>query len=147
MKYLGLDPLVYYNTIGKPFIKNYNVSFSHSYKKVVVAISSNIIGVDIEKCKKNKILKVKNKFLREDEANFIDDSFEVDQLHIIWCIKESLYKLSNKKLVNLLLNYKISPFSKKDTNIRCWIIDKSYSKAFNAYYLIIEDYYLIYVTN
>ncbi|WGH26894.1 MAG: 4'-phosphopantetheinyl transferase superfamily protein [Candidatus Bostrichicola ureolyticus] len=146
LKYLGLDTIVYYLN-GKPYIKNYkfNVSFSHSYNKVVVATSNNIIGVDIEKCQINKILKVKNKFLRKDEANFIDYSIEVDQLHIIWGIKESLYKLSNKKLVNFLLNYKISPFSIKDPYIICWIIDKSYCKAFIAFYLKIDNYYLVYV--
>ncbi len=150
LKYLGINIKILYNKKRKPFfLKNQSqyISITHSYEKTAIGISNYPIGIDIEKIRENKkIINIKKKFIRRDESSFIPTSFEEDYLYIIWCIKESLYKLDGGIYYNFLNNYKVSNFCiNKDFIIQCWIIKNSFSKKFCAFYRKIDGYYLIYV--
>ncbi|WP_185870719.1 4'-phosphopantetheinyl transferase family protein [Blattabacterium cuenoti] len=144
---------IFYNEKRKPFLfpkkkrDNYNISLSHSFERIAIAISSYHIGIDIEKFRKDKkIIKVKKKFIREDESIFIHPNHEEEYLHIIWGIKESLYKLEGGLSSSFLDHYKVSPFCiNKDFCISCWILKKSYSKRFSAFYRKIDEHYLVYI--
>ncbi|WP_185872441.1 4'-phosphopantetheinyl transferase family protein [Blattabacterium cuenoti] len=146
---IGIKMNIFYNEKRKPFIfsKGKHISLSHSFERIAIAISSYKIGIDIEKLRKdNKIIKIKKKFLREDESIFIKKNYEKDYLHIIWGIKESLYKLEGGIYNSFLDRYKVSPFFlKKDYCISCWIIKKTYCKIFYAFYRKIEEHYLVYI--
>ncbi|QIK16735.1 4'-phosphopantetheinyl transferase superfamily protein [Blattabacterium sp. DPU] len=149
LKYIGIKMNIFYNEKRKPFLlpEGKHISLSHSFEKIAIAISSYHIGIDIEKLRKDKkIVKIKKKFIRDDESIFIPPNYEEDYLHIIWGIKESLYKLEGGIFYSFLDHYKVSPFClKKDSCISCWIIKNSYSKRFSAFYRKIEEYYLVYV--
>lgn len=151
LKNLNLPINIKYDIKGKPFLDNpfssTHISISHAYERVAVAIGNKPIGVDIEKFNPKKIIYIKNKFIRSDEASFIDKKNEIDQLHIIWGIKESSYKLYGGSLLNFLYHYKVEPFSINDIRIKCSIINNLNSEYFWAYYKKINDYYLIYVTS
>ncbi|WP_238784178.1 4'-phosphopantetheinyl transferase family protein [Blattabacterium cuenoti] len=148
-KYIGMKMNIFYNEKSKPFLfsEKKHISISHSFERIAIAISSYQIGIDIEKLRKNKkIVKIKKKFVRDDESVFIHPNYEEDYLHIIWGIKESLYKLEGGIFYSFLNHYKVSPFCiKKDSFVSCWIIKNSYSKRFFAFYRKIEEYYLVYV--
>ncbi len=149
LKCIGIKNRILYNKKNKPFFegnKKY-VSFSHSYEKIAVAVSIYKIGIDIEKLRKDKkIIKIKKKFVRKDEFMFIHPNYEEDYLHIIWGVKESLFKLLGGTYYNFLINYKVSPFClNKDYCIPCWIINKSYCRKFYAFYRKIEEHYLVYI--
>ncbi|WP_238785034.1 4'-phosphopantetheinyl transferase family protein [Blattabacterium cuenoti] len=149
LRYIGIKMNIFYNEKKKPFFfpEEKYISLSHSFEKIAIAISYYKIGIDIEKLRKNnKIVKIKKKFIRDDESIFINPNYEEDYLHIIWGIKESLYKLEGGILYSFLDHYKVSPFCiKKDSCISCWIIKKSYSKRFYAFYRKIEEHYLVYI--
>ncbi|WP_185858749.1 4'-phosphopantetheinyl transferase family protein [Blattabacterium cuenoti] len=150
LRYIGIKMNVFYNEKRNPFLfplGGKNISFSHSFEKIAIAISSYHIGIDIEKSRKdNKIIKIKKKFIRDDESIFINQNYEKDYLHIIWGIKESLYKLKGGIFYSFLNHYKVSPFCiKNDSCISCWIITNYYSKKFYAFYRKIEEYYLVYI--
>lgn len=146
LKNLELPLDIRYNTKGKPSLdKECYISISHAHERVAVACGSYPIGVDIERLKPEKILSVKKKFLRNDETAFINPKYEVDQLHIIWGIKESLYKLHGGSLPSPLENYKVDPFSINDLYMKCWIIEGSYSKRFFAHHKKTENYQLVYI--
>ncbi|WP_185865220.1 4'-phosphopantetheinyl transferase family protein [Blattabacterium cuenoti] len=151
LKYLGIKVNVFYDKKKKIFLykkKKNIISLSHSYDKMAIAISYHHIGIDIEKFRyDNKILKIKNKFIRNDENIFIQKKLnnEIDYLYIIWGIKESLYKLTGGIFYNFLKNYKVSPFCiQKNFPISCWILKNSCSIKFSAFYRKIGDYYLVY---
>ncbi len=150
LRYIGIKINIFYNEKRKPFLflpERKHISFSHSFEKRAIAISSYHIGIDIEKLRKDKkILKIKKKFIRDDESIFIHPNYEEDYLHIIWGIKESLYKLEGGIFYSFLDHYKVSPFSlKKDSCVSCWIIKNTYSKRFSAFYRKIEEHYLVYI--
>ena len=102
----GSLPEVSYNDAGKPMLNDgRHISISHTRGIVAVIISEqHRVGVDVEYYS-NRVCKVAERFVREDE--YTED---VDALLIIWSAKETVYKLFSED--NLWYNeMKISPFS------------------------------------
>jgi len=147
LKELNLDFDVYYNKSGKPYLpSSKQLSITHSFDMVCIGLSKFNIGIDIEKNRPGKILNIKEKFIREDEASWIPAEREEEYLHVIWGIKEGLYKLNGGNLWNFLHHYRIEPFElKKNRPISSWISDEIKSEKFIAYYTKIEDYFLVWV--
>lgn len=146
---LGLDENVQYTPQGKPFVEGtYNISVSHSHSVVCVGASSFNIGVDIELEREEKINNIKYKFIRSDEFEFIPKESQKDYYHIIWGIKEALYKIHQGNLWSFLNHYKIEPFElKSDKPIICWITDEYSSVKYYAHYKKVNNYYMVYVLN
>lgn len=147
LKELNLDFDVYYTKAGKPYLPtNKQLSITHSYDMVCIGLSKFHIGIDIEKSRPHKILNIKEKFIREDEASWIPELDEEKYLHVIWGIKEGLYKLDGGNLWNFLHHYKVMAFELKENSmIECWIIHESGDRRFKAYYKMVQDYYLVWV--
>lgn len=95
---LGKEFILEYQSNGKPYLlqPKKNISISHSKEYVAIAIAEKKIGIDIEKIDK-RILKLKEKILNSREANrFVAADERV--LHIIWGIKESVYKQQDEEI-------------------------------------------------
>lgn len=129
-----------YHQDGAPYLmpSGYYISISHSLPFIVVAISPNKIGVDIEKIKP-KIKAIKNKFLNASELLWTDNEREEEYLTAIWTIKEALYKIDSSKNWSFSECYEVFPFDLSMTeNISCRVQEQKY----NAQLQRIEDYYL-----
>lgn len=145
---LNSDLDVNYDNKGKPYLEsNHHLSITHSYGKVAVGLSQFKIGIDIEKKRNKKIINIAKKFLREDEIAWIPrDENYAHYLHIIWGLKEGLYKLNGGNLWNFLNHYRVEPFEIHSNGpLICWISDESSSRKYYGYYKMIEDYYLVWV--
>ena len=95
LKELKIDNLLYYNSLGKPLLKNdAYISISHSGKYVAIGIADKPIGIDLESDSK-KLQKIASKFIRADEKPFLKHD-EILGLQKIWTAKESIYKLMGK---------------------------------------------------
>lgn len=138
---------IYYTNNGQPILKNNNnyISFSHTNNIVSVAISKYPIGLDIEMIRDNKIIFFEKKFIRYDEISFINDDFKVDKLHIIWGIKESLYKINSGILKNRIKNFKVMPFNINNIKIKTWLLKNNFSKMYWAFHKKIDNYQLVYI--
>ena len=159
MEYLGLraslmelnsDLDVNYDEKGKPWLDSaHHLSITHSYGLVSVAISHFHIGIDIEKRRDHKILNIAKKFIRDDEFTWIpEDNNLADYLHIIWGIKEGLYKINGGNLWNFRHHYRVEAFELKENSvIHCWISDEMSSRKYFAYYKMIKGYFLIWVVD
>lgn len=81
-----------YKPNGKPITNSGHLSISHSKNIIIVAYSlySNL-GVDIE-FYKEKIHRIKHKFLAEKEI-FLLNTNDTFVLTLIWSIKEAIYKM------------------------------------------------------
>lgn len=147
LKELGVDYDVNYDEKGKPYLPtDAQISITHSYGKVSVGVSNYAIGIDIELSRPHKISNIKNKFVRVDEQDWLPKIDENEYLHIIWGIKEGLYKLNGGNLWNFLHHYRVEQFDLIENRpIVCWISDHDKSQKFTAYYKMIEDHYLIWV--
>jgi len=90
--------LIQHNENGAPFIKGYDnfISISHSDNLFAIQISNeNIVGIDIQIYKEG-IEKGINYFVNENDRKNID--FNRDSLHLIWAVKEAVYKLLKGKV-------------------------------------------------
>ena len=96
-KKLGIDFIgIKKDSNGKPHLKNNSteISISHKFPYAIVMIHKDReCGVDIEKIDK-KALKVKDKFLIDNEIDYIGES--IKNATIYWSIKETLYKIKGK---------------------------------------------------
>ena len=58
-----------------------------------ILVSDDICGVDIETFR-NKIFKIKDRFVNDDDIKNIDSS-SLNDLTIVWSLKESVFKAEN----------------------------------------------------
>lgn len=77
-----------HNKAGKPMLKGYHISISHTQGFAALILSkTKTVAVDIEYFS-DRVKRIASKFLRKDErAN------DLDSLLVHWCGKETVYKL------------------------------------------------------
>ena len=114
------------NETGKPYFENgpyFNIS--HSGKYVIMAISNNEVGVDIEE-NVEKNMDVLLKIFNEAESKMIKEHAD---FYYLWCAKESLIKCMGssigkiKEIPSLPLNG-LKTFKGKDYQCQTFIYDK-----------------------
>jgi len=112
MKYNDIDLNdLFYDSNGAPFLKNnLNISISHTNNYSAIALSKNPVGIDIQDYRE-KILSVRDKFVNEFEIELID-THSVNDLTILWSIKESIYKIYKKKGLNFKKNIIVQKITK-----------------------------------
>jgi 4'-phosphopantetheinyl transferase len=133
---------------GKPILINHphHISLSHSYDYAAVMISkTKKVGIDIE-IVKNKIDRVKHKFLNSKELAFIGHENAIEHLYACWCAKEALYKLNGKKETSFKDHIHLSAFNYHDAGEIEAIIEKSTRQdSYIVKYRKFENYLLGYV--
>jgi len=131
-----------YNSLGKPVLKsNKFISISHSLNILVLAVSKNEIGVDIEK-ERNKISIVKQKFLSRFENNFLTKTNEDKMLTRIWTSKEAVYKIINIPGISFKKNIIINPFKLKDSLGIATVKTDDFNLKFKLKFITFREYYL-----
>ena len=136
---------IQYDENGKHYLLNEykHISITHSHDKIAIIINDfEKTGIDIELIR-DKILKIKHKFLAESEL--INAENDPEKLLIYWGAKESLYKIYGLKELDFIKNLYINAFIKNHSgtivgNINMTNFNKSYELA----YLKIEEYMLVY---
>lgn len=97
----------------KPFLANeeYHFSISHSDNYAAAIVSrTQRVGIDVELFS-DKVLKVKNKFLNDDENNFsLQYNDDLKLLTTLWCAKEAAYKWYSYGAISLKNNIFTKPF-------------------------------------
>lgn len=122
------------------FPGDYEISITHSFPFAALGISKNKIGIDIEPFNE-KILRVKNKFLKEEESGFIEKDKEIAYLTVIWSLKESLYKIHHSNYWSLKKHYEVKPFRMDfPFNIQCRVHDEKISDLFKARVEFFDNY-------
>lgn len=134
-----------YSEHNKPYIDKLgaHISISHSHDKLAVVLNQKEnTGVDIE-LMRDKVLKIKHKFVNETEALVAQD--DVEMLITIWAAKEALYKCYGLKQLDFKTNLFIAGFENdKFTGI---IETKDFRKKMLLKKEKIDDYMLVYVLN
>ena len=130
---------LYYNEFGAPQLKsNKYISISHTNNYSAIAISNNPVGVDIEHFK-DKIKKIKHKFISNAETKLIDIN-SVRDLTVLWTVKESIYKLYKKQGLSFKNNIKIKSISDDFKNCSVLVEDLEKNSFFNSENIIHSDY-------
>ena len=84
---------------GKWSCKDFEFSISHSTEAVVVAVSDNSVGIDVERIRVKRSKKLAEYILTESEFfeySDIPDEKSEDYIVRKWCQKEAVFKSQNK---------------------------------------------------
>ena len=140
---------IFYEASGKPYLnKSMKISISHSYNWLAVLFSSTQeVGIDIEKVR-DKILKIKEKFLSSQELTELKDA-PLEKYTLYWCAKEALYKASGISGLLFAEQLFIEPFvySKNGGKIKAILNHPDSKKKHTLHYHILNDYVLVYTDN
>lgn len=132
---------LYYDENGKPHLKDgKHISITHSFEFSAVAVSEGIVGIDIEK-QREKIAVIAHKFV-EYEFEYLkeEDPEYVRKLTVIWCAKESLYKLFATPGLSFLQHCLVLPFTFQEDETVSWIDFEGQKQRFNVHYIEFEGF-------
>jgi phosphopantetheinyl transferase len=132
---LGLNFQIKYQA-NKPFCDHGHISLSHS-KSMVAVIWDAVyeVCVDIEEVN-DKLLRVGERVFSDEELFFAAN--DPEQLTILWCCKECVYKMFGAETIDFKQNIKILPFN-NGGKIKCIANFHNEIKPLNIEYLKIEN--------
>lgn len=143
---LGKEAKIVYNKNNKPFIRDgsHFISITHSNKLTAILISrSEKVGIDLEYMRTN-INAVAFKFLNKKEKITRNWSMRTYNLYIIWCAKESIYKICDKEGINIVRDITIEPFEVKDSGeIKGRVKNDRIDDLFTLYYSRYDNYAIV----
>ncbi len=135
------DSDLYYDKNGKPHLNDgKHISITHSYTFSAVIISENVVGIDIEK-QRDKITMIAHKFIDyEFEYLSFEESDYIKKLTVIWCIKESLYKLFATPGLSFKEHCLVIPFAIHDESTVAWIDYENKKYRYSLNFLEFEGF-------
>jgi len=136
-----------YDEKGKPHLPagKGHISFSHTKNfAAIIFHPEKTVGIDIESIHE-RIEKISHKFINENESAFIPAEKRTEFFHIIWGVKEVLFKIYGKGGVDFKKQLLVQSFKlKSDGAVGAEMrIDNSISK-FNINYFFTEQFLLVY---
>jgi 4'-phosphopantetheinyl transferase len=139
---------VNYDEFGKPFIPDsqYKISISHAGDYVSVIINEGKdCGIDIEMIH-SKIKKIASKFVGPSEKVYMDPAFENEHLHVIWGVKEALFKIYGKGELDFKNELKVNQFVyDNQRKVSASIFKAGVKKNYTAHYEKFNGHMLVYI--
>jgi 4'-phosphopantetheinyl transferase len=140
-------PEILYKENGKPYLmgNSTHISISHSGIYVAIALHPSINpGVDIELIHP-RVQKISGRFINDSEKAFIKEKNLIEQLCIIWCCKEVLYKIHPEGMLRFKENLVIDPFIYEGGGqLKGTIITPERKSCYRLSYKTINNYILVY---
>ncbi|MDX1471049.1 MAG: 4'-phosphopantetheinyl transferase superfamily protein [Flavobacteriaceae bacterium] len=135
------DSDLYYDENGKPHLRDGKyISISHSYIYSAIIVGEQPVGIDIEK-QRQKIKLISSKFCGPERKFFNPESEKyIRQLTVIWCIKESLYKLYAKPGLSFKENTLVIPAMLEDGETDAWILYGTDRKKYKFNFLEFDGF-------
>ena len=136
-----VDSDLFYDDNGKPHLNDGKyISITHSFIFSAVIVSDEPVGIDIEK-QREKIAVIAHKFL-EYEYDYLNenDINYIKKLTVLWCIKESLYKLYATPGLSFKNHCLVIPFSDNEDVTTAWIDYNDLKSKYTTHYLEFEGF-------
>ena len=135
------DVDLHYDENGKPCLMDgKHISITHSFNFSAIIISSTIIGIDIEK-QRDKINIIADKFI-DYEYSYLDKNGTdfIKKLTVIWCVKESLYKLFATPGLSFKQHCLVIPVSDNEQETVAWIDYENKKQRYDIQFLEFEGF-------
>lgn len=140
-------PIIKYHENGKPYLMDNSeeISISHSGQYIAIALSKGRTpGVDIEHVHP-KITRIAERFVSDDEKKWLTEETMIEQLCLLWCAKEVLYKIHPEGMLNFKNHLLVAPFTLADKGtLEGTILKDGAESAHKLAYQRIDDYMLVY---
>ncbi len=143
---LNDDPVISYLESGRPILENStdNLSISHTKGYAAVALSkTKFSGIDIEH-PSERVVKVYDRFVSNEEKQFIPKDKEKEYYTLIWCLKEAMYKIFDEKSVIFNQDLKCYPFTLDEDGEMQALFSLGNSIELNYKFITCNDFYLVY---
>ncbi len=135
------DVDLHYDENGKPYLEDgKHISITHSFNYSAVIVSDAEVGIDIEK-QRPIITNIASKFVGY-EFNYLDNSDNeyVKKLTVIWCSKESLYKLFATPGLSFKQHILVIPFTIEEASTVSWIDYKDTKYRYNIHFIEFDGF-------
>ncbi len=135
------DDDLYYDANGKPHLLNGKyISITHSFIFSAVIISDVPVGIDIEK-QRDKISVIADKFI-DYEFQYLKNKSDryINDLTVIWCTKEALYKLFETPGLSFKQHTLVIPFNLKDETTIAWIDYNDFKHRYHIHFYEFEGF-------
>jgi len=134
---------------GKPFLENsaWEISMSHSGGLAAVIAAPCFVGVDIQQIVP-RITHLAPKFVHEEEQSIIDQTtHEIEATHVIWGLKESLYKAYGKGNIDFKKDLRVLHFDYGEAGgeFECFLLNHHFKHNFKGHYQKIDDFIFVYI--
>lgn len=138
---------IIYDEKGKPHLKDGNghISFSHTQNfAAIIFHPKKNVGIDIESIHE-RIEKISQKFVSAVENSFIKKEKRIESLHIIWGVKEVLFKIYGKGGLDFRTQLLVQPFAQANEGIiDAEIKTENMSKHFRINYFFKNGLVVVY---
>ena len=137
---------LYYDAFGKPhikpqgcFIKDVEISISHSNDFSAIVISQEKVGLDLELIK-DKTLRIAPRFMDVSHLENLSNEEKIKKATVIWGIKESIFKIKNEQGISFPNHIFEDDFSLEEKKSKAILKFNNREEVFNIIFDTIEDY-------
>ena len=130
---------LYYTPEGKPQLEGQYISISHSHDFVMIALSPDPIGIDIERCTP-RILRLAPRFTPWQAPSDMDELTQIQAYTQLWTIKEALYKVTDLPSVRFYEDLQVAHFEPLAPRQQALITHPEGDKAYNTRSFFWEGY-------
>lgn len=134
---------------GKPYLVNHpdtGISISHTgdYACLMLSKGNNKIGVDIEKNSTAKVLRVRHKFMHEEEIALRPSAEEGTDALLAWTTKEALFKFATPPHFDFIDGFRIKSYLFNENKGCSQVKDLINDNLYTVHHLICDDYVMSY---
>ncbi|HOU68840.1 MAG: 4'-phosphopantetheinyl transferase superfamily protein [Paludibacteraceae bacterium] len=137
---------IYYNENGKPSLVDnlLKISISHTNGYLtLLAHPEKVVGIDVE-LKKEKIFRVKHKYLSSYELENIDPNKEMEHLLLYWSAKEAIFKMMDIRDIDFIKDLHINRFKiDKEGVMEAYETRTPANLQFKLNYRIYDDFVMV----
>ena len=130
---------LYYTSEGKPQLEGQYISISHSHDFVMIALSPQPIGIDIEHCTP-RILRLAPRFTPWQAPPDIAELTQLQAYTQLWTIKEALYKVTDLPSVRFYEDLQVPHFEPLAPRQQALITHPEGDKAYDTRSFFWEGY-------
>lgn len=134
-----------YEETGRPYILNsaWNVSITHKNEFVGVLLARNKhVAIDIEELSA-RIDKIYDYYMRPEELNQLVRNHRNFQLHLYWCAKECLIKITGNRTLSILNDMYVHPIHPIMDSFNAEVIVEKTTTVFELFYEKLSNDYVV----
>lgn len=134
-----------YEETGRPYILNsaWNVSITHKNEFVGVLLARNKhVAIDIEELSA-RIDKIYDYYMRPEELSQLVRNHRNFQLHLYWCAKECLIKITGNRTLSILNDMYVHPIHPIMDSFNAEVIVEKTTTVFELFYEKLSNDYVV----
>lgn len=120
-----------------------HISISHSHQFSCICISDEVIGIDLELLKE-KTLKIASRFMDVNHLQGLSIADQVAKATVVWGIKESIFKIKNKKGISFPEHIFEDAFDIKEGECSAELHFNGQIEKFYVQFHLIEGYVFVF---